>query len=274
MNNNNEHNFDETNDFSFNDKGKNPFGMPSDYFNSFEDKLKKRLEAENELVEFPLLSSISKTNTFSLPENYFSQSELALEHKTELADYKKLSSIPTAKFKTIDTEYEQTLLTSIKYRVEVIEELKPYFTLYAIDKTNPFTVNEDYFENIADNVKEKIFSTKTQQSSVFETIIDFVFGKKMAYAFGLALMCVLGILYFNKTTTISTNDCKTLACLEKNEIVNHNLINNFDDEQLFDLVNIKTLNTQLNNTTAKTDSTQKEEYILDNVNTDQLIEEL
>jgi hypothetical protein len=274
MKNNNEHNFDDNHDFSFDDKGKNPFGMPTDYFSSFEDKLKKRLEAESELAEFPLLASISKHNTFSLPENYFTQAQLALEYKTELADYKSLSSIIKPAFNTLDAEYEKSFLTSIHHKIELAEELKPYSTLYALDKTNPFTVSEVYFETIADKVKEKIHSPKTQHVSVFDTVINFVFGKKMAYAFGLILICGLGFLFFNKPKAIDTTDCKTLACLEKQEIMNNAIITNFDDEQLLELVNVKTLNTQLKQNTTPTDSTQNEEYILDNINTDQLIEEL
>jgi hypothetical protein len=37
---------------------------------------------------------------------------------------------------------------------------------------------------------------------------------------------------------------------------------------------VNSLNKQLNTTASKVDSTQNEEYILDNVNTDQLLEEL
>ncbi len=274
MKSNNEHNFDDNHDFSFDDKGKNPFGMPVDYFSSFEDKLKKRLDAENELAEFPLLSSISKHNAFSLPENYFTQAQLTLEYKTELADYKSLSSITKPEFNTIDAEYEQSLLTSIHHKIELAKELKSYSTLYALDKTNPFTVSEVYFESIADNIKEKIYNTKSRPVSIFDTIIDFVFGKKMAYAFGLILICSLVFLFFNKPKIVNTTNCKTLACLEKQYIISNNIMTHFDDEQLLELVNVKTLNTQLKQNATPTDSTQNEEYILDNVNTDQLIEEL
>lgn len=43
------------------DKNERPgFGLPSQYFESFETKLKQKLEIENELNEFSVLSSIKK----------------------------------------------------------------------------------------------------------------------------------------------------------------------------------------------------------------------
>ena len=55
--------------------GKNPFNIPKDYFNSFEDKLKDRIFKED--------SPIPKNDGFGIPESYFEQLQAQLTAKVE-----------------------------------------------------------------------------------------------------------------------------------------------------------------------------------------------
>ncbi len=271
---NNEHNFDNEPNFPFDENGKNPFGMPLDYFASFEDKLKKKMELENELSEFPLLSSIQKTNAFQTPVDYFTKSENALEHALELVSFQKLQSIKTPDFADLETDYIRELNVSLVAKIELADELKSYSTLYALDKVNSFAVSDNYFEDLHLRVKERIYSEKHLSVSVFEKILDFVFGKKIAFSFGLALVISLSIYFYQDSkNSLMTNNCQTLACLEKQEILNDKSVNNFDEDQLMDLVNVKSLDKQLKAETSLTDTLQQE-FILNNINTDQLLEEL
>ncbi len=156
--------------------GKNPFGLPSDYFSKFEDKLKQRLELESELNEFPFLSSIQKTNVFSTPDNYFKSVEYSLEYKTELDTYTKLQAIKKTAFADLEEDYKVKLQASLNYKIELVEELNAYKTLYALDKTNPFIASESYFESVAERVKERIHSTKQTKISVLDKVSDILFG--------------------------------------------------------------------------------------------------
>lgn len=54
---------------------KNPFNIPKDYFNSFEDKLKDRIFKEDSLIP--------KNDGFGIPESYFEQLQAQLTAKVE-----------------------------------------------------------------------------------------------------------------------------------------------------------------------------------------------
>ncbi len=268
-------NLPEDPDFSF-DKGEmRPFGLPSDYFSSFEEKLKNRLEAEHELTAFPVLSSIQKKQVFAIPEKYFSKAEETLEYTTELAAYPALESLVKPVQVSPGEEYEQQLIESLNYKISLTDELKPYPTLYGLDKRNAFGVSAAYFDAFAGRVKERIYSESVERIPVWDRIWHIVFGGKTAWAFGLALIFGLAF-YFNQTPELitETGDCKTLACLEKHEILNNKAINNFDEEQLMDLVDVNSLGKQLNLDIAKKDSLSAEEMSLQDTDTDELLDAL
>jgi len=272
---NNDYNLNDEPDFPLDDKGKNTFGLPPDYFSLFEDKLKKRLEAENELKDLPLLSSIKKNNSFTIPANYFNERENSLEYKVELAAYSKLQSINKPVFSDLEEDYKLKLQSSVNYKIELTDELKPHVTLYALDKISPFSVPEIYFESITEQVKERIYFTKEVKVSVFNTVLDFIFGKKMAFTLGLVI--VIGLIsYFNQSheTIDQTGDCKTLACLERQEILNNKTMSNFDEDQLIDLVDINSLNKQLNLKEQKRDSLSFKNNVLETTDAEELLDGL
>lgn len=274
----------EHNDYNLNDEepklpldpnGKNSFGMPSDYFASFEDKLRKKLESQEELNEFPMLSSIPKNNLFTTPADYFATAENALEVKAELSAYAKLQSVKPFVPAELDAEYVTHLQSAVNYKVELAEELKAYERLYAIDKVNPFIASDAYFESIAERVKDRIYAAKETKVSVLDSVLDLIFGKKMAFAFGIVFIVSLS-LYFYKSSDkpLEMGDCKTLACLERQEILNNNkVISNFDEDQLMDLVDLNKLNEQLNSKTEKT-NTSTDKLNMDSISDDDIMDEL
>ena len=145
----------ENNDYNLNDEpnlplennDKGAFGLPSDYFSGFEDKLRKKLESQEELNDFPLLSSIPKNNLFITPIDYFATEENRLEIKAELSVYPQLQNIKPFVPVDLDAEYTKHLQSAVNYKVELADELKFYEILYNIDKTNSFNVSENYFES-------------------------------------------------------------------------------------------------------------------------------
>lgn len=264
---------DESN-IPLNNNGENPFGLPQDYFSKFEDKLKKKLELENELQEFSILASITKSKTFIVPANYFESIEHKFECQTELASYSKLQSFKKPEFTELEEDYKRQLEVSINHKIEIVEELKPYKALYNLDKVNSFIVSENYFEGVVERIKDRVHSAKDNKQSIIEIVLDIIFGKAMAFSFGLLLIIGLSILFYKTPESIvETHDCNTLACLERSEILDNNkIITNFDEEQLIDLVDINTLNKQLNSKKEKVETEKKQN--LDSISDEDIIDEL
>lgn len=272
---NNEHNFDEESNLPLGENGKNPFGLPADYFASFEDKLKKKLELENELSEFPLLSSLPNVNPFSAPENYFANTESKVELAAELSSYPKLQAINKPALVDLGVDYLKELQVSLSYKVELAEELKEYQLLYQLDKYNPFIVAEDYFENLPSQIKERVYATAEAKLGVLDKVLGFIFGRKLALTFGVMAIIVVSVYLYNTSHNVMNDtDCHTMACLEKQDILNEQNVQSFDDEQLMELVDVNALDKQLSSEIQQTDTLQNEEFILENTNTDQLLEEL
>lgn len=76
-------NIPENEDPQFNKGGnKNPFGTGPGYFESFNEKLKGRIEQYEELrSEAPLLSNIPKYNPFEVPASYFDELPAIVQQK-------------------------------------------------------------------------------------------------------------------------------------------------------------------------------------------------
>lgn len=63
------------------DKKNSGFGMPDGYFESFDARLMKKIEMQEELSEFPTLSSIKKENPFFVDASYFEDLPTAIANK-------------------------------------------------------------------------------------------------------------------------------------------------------------------------------------------------
>ena len=61
---NNDYNINDEPNLPLDNNDKSSFGLPSDYFSSFEDKLRKKIEWQDELSDYPSLSSVTKSNVF------------------------------------------------------------------------------------------------------------------------------------------------------------------------------------------------------------------
>lgn len=271
----NDDNLHEEPNFSFQKEETSAFGMPSDYFASFEEKLRSRMEAEEELSEFPLLASVRKGRVFEVPADYFSHAENVLEYKTELTDHPLLSSFEKPQQPAVEEAYRERFINTLNYRIGLLEELKPYPLLYNMDKAHGFVVEESYFETVADRMKERIHAAPAERSPVLETLWSWLFGGRMAWAFGLALIIGLAFYFDQKHEADPvSSDCKTLACLERDEILSNKVIMNFDEEQLMDLVDVNALGKQLNLEDPKQDSLPGKKQRLHDIDTDELLDAL
>jgi len=235
------------------------FTTPAGYFHSLSDRIINKIEAAEEVSEFSILSSLDKQPIFGVPANYFTKAENEIEYKTELAELGELSKIDKPVLNSLQAEYFDSLKEKITRKVELQDELKEYATLYAMDKQLNFEVSVDYFDNVANRIKEKIHSTSQPKLSIIDRILFYVLKPKYSLAFGVVVIVgISSIIYFNRPNTIiESGDCKTLACLEKREMLNEHTIREMDDDNLYEMVDVDKLDMQLGKDSATVTNSKK-----------------
>ena len=253
---NNDH--DEEFDLPANGK-QHSFAVPDGYFEKLSDRIRTRIELEAELEEFALLASIKKEPQFEIPADYFKAAENELEYKHELNEFEALAKIGKPVLKEeAQAEYFAALDAKVLQRMEIAEELSEYSTLASLEKENNFAVNADYFETVADRVKEKYYA-QAQQTSAFGKVLTFLLKPRVAFAYSILLIVGAGLFYNNNKQkeemlpTVS-GDCKTLACLEKREILNDHTIREMNTDDLYDMVDVDALDKKLSADSVATDS--------------------
>jgi cell division protein FtsL len=248
-------------EFSGDEKGKDAFGVPENYFGSFGSRLFKKIEAEDELKDCPLLASIGKANPFAVPKDYF-------ELREEVLQYPFLRDLKAVRFET-PVGYFDEVTASVLNKIEVSEETKIYTALASIEKQNVFAVPVNYFEEFAARIENK-----TKEARVISIFARVKTTYKVAMAAAVALIVTLSILY-NQTTQIQNdNECHTLACISKKEILNSNYIQSVSEENIIEMIDIKTLSDSLslkkNGKTQKIDADEVSEEVDVNTITDEL----
>ena len=233
---------------------KNSFVLPKGYFDSLSTRILNKIEHEQELAEFKTLSE-NRKSTFTVPKNYFSSLANTLEYKYELSVFPQLANTKKPILKSLPENYFENLEKKVIDKLELEAELKEFSVLSSIPKKNAFKVSPAYFESKTDEVKEKIHSDK-KESGVVRQLLATLFKPQMAIAASLVLIVgISAIWYFNrKDSTILNGDCLTLACLEKNEILNEKNIQDFDDESLYEMVDEALLDQQLSEDETSEDS--------------------
>ena len=233
------------------------FGLPENYFDSFSARLFKKIAAEDELKEYPLLSSVQKNNPFTVPAGYF-------ENKEELIQYPLLISlkrnnpfaVPATYFETkeelfqypvlmenktngfgVPNAYFTTLAERIIHTVSIEEEKEAYPLLYSYNNEAVFRTPDTYFEEFVVQTK-----TTSQVIPLYKRI-------KLSYkvAAALALLIGLSVLFYTQQEKplIKNTDCATFACLDKNDILNSGYILHVSDDNIIDLIDEKSLSDSL-----------------------------
>ncbi len=253
-----ENNYDkfQEEDFLSGEDKKNSFALPEDYFNSFSKRMLNRIEHEQELAEFKTLAAVNRQLKFDVPQNYFASLADILEYKYELSVYPEINKIAKPALKQLPVDYFEELDKKITAKIELTSELEEFAVLSSIEKKNNFKLVPEYFEDSAYEVKEKIHTAKHRAIGIFEQIASILFKPKMAFALSFVLIIGLtSVWYFNKKeSTVKSGDCKTLACLEKNELLNENTVRDFDDENLYDMVDADMLDKKISSENAVNDS--------------------
>ncbi len=277
----NQDNSPENNKLAGRQGGENPFSLPENYFSSFSQKMMLKIELADELKEFKLLSAIDKKSPFVTPDHYFAQSSLSTEVKIELTPYEKLVELKKINSFITPESYFETSASQIENRIEWAEELNLYPALNTIERSNGFAVPQGYFETFSHTVREKIFAEKNK-TGIFDNVIHIVFSKRTAYALAAMLVLSLGLYIYNAKEVVVSNDCNTLACLDRKDILKDNQLLPMDDESLMEMVNVENLSKNLNESLDKdakgkdteTSSAEKEDYVIENVDVNDIVDEI
>jgi len=270
------------------------FGLPENYFDSFSARLFKKMAADDELKEYPLLASLEKGNPFSVPANYFESKEglfeyplLAsfknnksfaipanyFENKEEILDYPLLATNKVESFTVPDT-YFTTLTERITHTVSLQHEKETYPLLYTHNKQTIFTTPASYFEEFT--VHTTVTSPVGRTGGVVIPLYKRL--NKLSYRVAAAVILLIGlsVLFYTQQNKVieKTNDCNTFACLDKKDILNSGYVLHASDDNIIDLIDENSLSDSLS--LKKNGKTQKVDMndVSDNVDINTLTDNL
>jgi len=244
------------------DAPKNPFEVPSGYFESLPDRIMEKLKTtytgsvKNELeVLSPVISQIEKNNiSHNIPENYFEsfpekllsriKADEATSASEELsilspllsqADKKNPFSTPSGYFNELSDNLVEGV-KAIEFVKDELEQLSPL--MGGLSKKNVYTVPGEYFDTLAENILQRI-----KHSQEKAKVISFRKNKPwLKYAIAAALTGVIltiGFFTFNNNKQNKTTE-DPIAALSK---VSDQEINNYLDNHDIPLNEIPNNNT-------------------------------
>jgi hypothetical protein len=212
---------------NFSDK-EGSFSLPENYFDSFSSRLFTKIAEDEELKEYPLLTSLHNKNPFNVPSGYFDLQE-------DLLQYPLLAENKASGFKVPDL-YFGALPERVNNAISIEEEKEAYTLLYSHKKENVFTVPVNYFENL---------QVVPETSKVIPLYKRMTLPYKVAAAVNILLG--LSILFYlqQSKSGLKSNDCNTFACLDKKDILNSGYILHVSDDNIIDLIDEKSLSDSL-----------------------------
>ncbi|MGE0567287.1 MAG: hypothetical protein AB7O73_05005 [Bacteroidia bacterium] len=205
------------------------FSMPDGYFKRSARSIKNKIEWDAEHSEYPSLTLIKKqfnNSGFITPENYSSENEVLLE----LIPYQNLSDINKSVAMNVPDGYFEDNTENLK-TICLLEEYK--------SEDLGFITPEVYFDK-RPNIP---VSNKTE----VKTNVIHLFYRTTMYAAAASLVITIGVWVYNNyfaDKEIVNEDCHTLACIDKDELMKFNF-QSLDNEQLFDLVDSDKLKERL-----------------------------
>lgn len=202
----------------------NSFDLPEDYFKRSKAGILNKIEWTQEHEAYPLLSALNKEHGFVVPDNYFNASAT----KLELMDTPLLANTFKQNSFDVPAEYFAQNKLHIISSLEVKDELSAYPKLNTIEKVNPFITSENYFETS----KQTTIGKNTNEGGA--KIIS-MYRKPLWFAAAAVLTITIGLWLYDSFVKeqMMIDDCTTLACLEKKEVIKYKL-DNFDTEEIMD----------------------------------------
>ena len=204
------------------------FNIPDGYFQKSANNILNKIEWDDEMKPYSKLLELKNKGVFSLPENYFQNSECLLEN----SNYQNLNAIVKANPFSLPFNYfaEQSIEVTnlLSHSVNDYETQEP---LQTILKTNSFEVPTAYFKN----AEQKIISQLENKKSA--KIIRLSFSRVLIAAAAIVIITFGLWIYKSMDKPVNTDDCGTLACIEKRELLKSKQFENMEADEMYELVN-------------------------------------
>ncbi|WP_317898546.1 hypothetical protein [Aurantibacillus circumpalustris] len=244
-------------------EGSTNFGLPEGYFQKSAGSIFNKIEWQDEHKEFPQLLKFKQADNFKVPESYFvrKESELELIYFPILVGLrnKGVFEVPQHYFEEKGIDELTTLVAND------INTLETFATLDSLEKTNSFRIPENYFEE-----KSKAIAQKLQPQS--GKIVN-LFSRRLGYAVAAILVVVLGLWIYNiYFTGLQAEDCGTIACLDKKDLVKTKTLERLDDDELYDLVDPSLLEEKIQNTDTKNSNSKTKDTSFKEISVEDLLD--
>lgn len=174
-------------------------------------------------------------DNFSVPENYFKESASAIFNKVEWQEEHRLfPSLVALKQKRGLGNGFSVPQNYFSQKENGIERLQ-HPILGMLNKDTCFSVPENYFEKKQTQLISLIGKTK-------QTRVISLFKKRSYLAVAALFVISLGFwIYTSYAPSTAVEDCGTLACIEKEDLVKSINLENFENEDLYELLNTSDL---------------------------------
>lgn len=248
--------------------GESNFGLPEGYFKKSAGNILNKIEWVEEHKPYPKLSELKKETGFVVPFNYFETSEA----KLELTPYERLSKLSKEhNFIIPENYFDETEISLLSHGLVANNEddLQHFEYLNSIPKVNSFGVSDSYFEMSAAKIISELSPKK-------EAKVISLFTRKALFSAAAALFAaIIGVWIYNQYfKTAAVQDCGTLACVDKNDLVKSKNLESLDNDELYELVDTKKLEEKLENKQSIKKENTSTDSSLKNVNTDDLLDEI
>jgi hypothetical protein len=241
------------------DKEGSRFGLPEGYFQQSARSVVNKVEWLEEHKAYPLLGSLGRKSLFQVPGGYF----MAAGQKLELLNYPALAALKKQRAFTVPKGYFEELEVSLL--AKAMNGETPDFI--KLPKQESFRVQETYFAENAARLEQQLL----KQNKGARVIS--LFGSRTARIAAAILTIALGTwLYRVYTPGPATGDCGTIACLDRQELLKSKALESLETDELYDLVNSKKLEKQLENKAAAPQKNKVDS--LDDETMDDLMDEI
>jgi hypothetical protein len=208
---------------------KKGFNLPDSYFSRTANAIVNKIQWEEELSRYPRLRERG-THGFSVPDGYFERNECALE----LLQFPKLFlRNKDAGFRTPGNYFDAL---TVRLSPENAALAGQY--LSRMPRGVPFSVPQGYFTGNANTLTARLTGAHPGR---------IVHLQRWMYAAAAMLTLLTGGWLFNyyNVPSQSSKDCGTIACIDKLDIIRSQNIDNFDGEELYDVIDADKLERNL-----------------------------
>ena len=214
------------NEQEYTEGGRGGFSLPDGYFGDAARALVNRIEARDELRDYPVLASLRETCPFSVPEGYFADDRLELVRYPSLIELR--GSLPL----TVPSNYVATAADRLEDAVHAGETP----VLAALRRDPPFRAPAGYFDGAGDRVRDLLADRPSAR----------IYRLPVWLNAAAVLVIALGIWYYRHAAPVpAAADCGTIACLERDDLVRARALENADDEDLYELIDPGRLESKL-----------------------------